>query len=167
VPSNGVVVTGVTTRIPLNTDYVLVVSSKATEGRRAPVVAELLASWPTAASSSGVAGMVATSQLATRWVVPQPDIDAERVVTVFNPGPDPVTAELLPAELVGRTGAATSARELAIAPGAAKTFRLALLGTRPVATVITTNHPVVSGLTTLGNAGAGVSPGIPDFHDGG
>ena len=85
-----------------------------------------------------------------------PDVDAETTVTVFNPGPEPVTAELLPADLVDRRVGATSEPELAIPPGAAKTVRLALLGARPVPTVVTANHPVVVGLTVLGDAGAAV-----------
>jgi hypothetical protein len=164
VPSRGVIVTGVTTRIPLDTDDAVVVTSRAADGRTTPVVAELLASWSSASSSTGVAGMLATSDLATRWVVPQPDVDADLVVTVFNPGPDPVTATLLPADLIDRARGATSEPELAIPAGAARTFRLALLGNRPVAAVVTTDHPVVVGLTALGDAGAAVSPAIPDFH---
>ena len=70
---------------------------------------------------------------------------------------------MLPASEVDRRTGATSEPELAIAPGQAKTVRLALLGSRPLPAVITTNHPVVVGLTVLGDAGAALSAAIPDL----
>jgi hypothetical protein len=96
-------------------------------------------------------------------VVPVPDVDAAVTVTVFNPGPDPVTAEMLAAGDVDRRVGPTSEPELAIAPGAAKTVRLVGLGSRPIATVVTANHPVVVGYTVLGNAGAAMSAALPDL----
>jgi hypothetical protein len=161
VPSQGVVTVQVTARLPLDSAYALAVHSQAVDGRRVPVVAELSASW--ASTPSGVAGTLGTSVTASRWVVPQPDVDADQFLTVYNPGPDPVTAELLPASQVDRRTGATSEPELAIAPGQAKTVRLALLGSRPVPAVVTTNHPVVVGLTVLGNAGAAMSAAVPDL----
>jgi len=73
-----------------------------------------------------------------------------------------VTATLLPADSVDRRVGPTSEPELAIAPGKAKVVRLALLGSDSVAAVVTANHPVVVGLTLLGDAGASISTGIAD-----
>jgi hypothetical protein len=131
-----------------------------------PVVADVVASWPPESSSTAIAGMAGTSEVATRWVVPQPDVDADAFVTVFNPGPEPVTAELLPASSIDRARGATSAPELAIAPGAAEVVRLVLLGARPVPVVVTATGPIVVGLTVLGSAGGSVSAGIPDLGHG-
>ena len=101
---------------------------------------------------------------ATRWVLPVPDVDADGTITVFNPGPDPVTAELLAAGDVDRPIGPTSEPELAIGPGQVKTVNVARLGSRTVPIVVTANHPVVAGLTLLGDAGAAVSTGLPDLH---
>jgi hypothetical protein len=166
VPSQGLTVVDVTTRVPLDTDIAVVATAQAVDGRRTPVVAQLLASWAPASSSTGVGGTLGSTLTATRWVVPVPDVDAETTVTVFNPGPEPVTAELLDAGLVDRRVGATSEPELALAPGKAKTVRLARTGSRPRATVVTANHPVVVGVTVLGDAGAALSTAIPDLnHD--
>ena len=82
-----------------------------------PVVAQLLASWPPASASTGVASTIASTVTATRWVVTQPDVDANVTITVYNPGPDPVTAALLPASEVDRATGPTSEPELAIPAG--------------------------------------------------
>jgi len=162
VPSQGVVVVDVTTRVPLDTDVAVVATAREVDGRRVPVVAHVLASWAPASSSTGVGGTLGSILTATRWVVSVPDVDAETTVTVFNPGPEPVTAELLAADLVDRRVGATSEPELAIPPGAAKTVRLAPVGSRPRPTVVTANHPIVVGLTVLGDAGAALSTALPD-----
>lgn len=167
VPSQGLTLVDVTTRVPLDSDIAVVATVRPVDGRRAPVVAQLVASWAPSSSSTGVAGTLGSTFTATRWVVPVPDVDAETTVTVFNPGPEPVTAELLAADLVDRRVGATSEPELAIPPGAAKTVRLAVLGARPLPTVVTANHPVVVGLTVLGDAGAGLSTALPDLTHGG
>jgi hypothetical protein len=163
VPAQGVAVSGVTTRVPLDAEYSIVVRALVAHGRRVPVVAELLASWPEASSATGVAGAIATGDVARRWVVPQPDVDGDRVLTVFNPGPEPVTAAMLPAGQVDRSQGATSEPEAAIPPGEARTFRLELLGTRREPAVVTADHPVMVGLAVVGADGASVGPGIPDF----
>jgi hypothetical protein len=167
VPSQGIEVVDVTTRVPLDTDIAVTATVRDVDGRRVPVVAELLATWPKASSSTGLAGTLGSTFTATRWVVPVPDVDAEATLTVFNPGTEPVTAELLAAGDVDRAVGPTSEPELAIGPGKVKTVRLALLGARPVAAVVTANHPVVVGLTLLGDAGAAVSTGLPDLNVGG
>jgi hypothetical protein len=167
VQSEGVASVDVTTRVPLDTDFVVTATSRAVDGRRTPVVAELLASWAPASSTTGLAGTVGTTVTARRWVVPEPDVDAEQFVTVFNPGTEPVTAALLPASLIDRSSGATSEPEVAIAPGATKILRLSLLGDRPVTAVVTAQHPVVVGLTVLGDAGAAIAEAIPDLAYGG
>jgi hypothetical protein len=167
VPAQGIEVVDVTTRVPLDTDVAVTATVRDVDGRRVPVVAELLATWPTASSSTGLAGTLGSTRTATRWVVPVPDVDAEATLTVFNPGTEPVTAEVLAAGDVDRAVGPTSEPELAIGPGKVKTLRLSLLGARPVAAVVTANHPVVVGLTLMGDAGAAVSTGLPDLNVGG
>ena len=125
----------VTTRVPLDSDIAVVATARAVDGRRVPIVAELLATWAPASSTTGLAGTLGSTVTATRWVVPVPDVDADVTVTVFNPGPDPVTAEVLAAGDVDRRVGPTSEPELAIAPGKAKTVHLVGLGSRPIATV--------------------------------
>ena len=45
VPAQGVVAVDVTTRVPLDTDVAVVATARAVDGRRVPIVAELLATW--------------------------------------------------------------------------------------------------------------------------
>jgi Family of unknown function (DUF5719) len=167
VPAQGVTVVEVTSRVPLDRNYAVVATTRADDGRRVPVVAELLATWPPASTSTGLAGTVGTAITATRWVVPRLDLDAESTITVFNPGPDPVTAELLPADQIDRAVGPTSEPELAVAPGQAKSIPATRVSGHRGAIVVTTDHPVLVGLTVLGRAGAAVSTGIPDFTHGG
>ncbi len=124
VPSQGVEVVDVTTRVPIDSDIAVVATARAVDGRRVPIVAELLATWAPASSTTGLAGTLGSTVTATRWVVPVPDVDADVTVTVFNPGPDPVTAEVLAAGDVDRRVGPTSEPELAIGPGKAKTVRV-------------------------------------------
>ena len=162
VPSLGVVWVDVTARVPLDTDIAVTATSQAVDGRRVPVVGEMLATWPAASSSTGVGTTVGTDLTATRWVVPVPDVDAATIVTVFNPGPEPVTAAVLAAADVDRRVGPSSEPELAIGAGAAKSLRLPA-GTTLVPRVVTANHPVVVGLTVLGSVGAAVSTALPDL----
>ena len=120
------------------------------------MVAEILASWAPSSSSTGVGGTLGSTLAATRWVVPVPDVDAETTVTVFNPGPEPVTAELLPADLVDRRVGATSEPELADPAGSGQDRAAGVLGARPVRWWSPPTTPWSSGLTVLGDAGAGV-----------
>jgi hypothetical protein len=164
VAAQGVVVVDVTLRVPVDTDLAVTATVRAsTNGSRVPVVAELLGTWSSASSSTGFASTVGSTVTATRWVVPVPDVDADATITVFNPGPEPVTAELLAAGDVDRPIGPTSEPELAIGPGQVKTVNVARLGPRVVPVVVTANHPVVVGLTLLGAAGAAMSTGIPDL----
>jgi len=163
VPSQGVLAVDVTARVPLDTSFAVVARVRTVDGPRIPVVAELLANWSPASSTTGLAATVGSTVTARRWVIPQPDVDADAVLTVFNPGTGPVTATLLPADFVDRRVGATSEPELAIPAGEAKTFRLSQLSSRQVAAVVTGNQPIVVGLTMLGKAGAAISGGIPDL----
>ncbi len=163
VPSQGVILVDVNTRVPLDSDVAVIATARAVDGRRVPIVAELLETWPPASSTTGLASTLGSTITADRWVVPVPDVDGDVTVTVFNPGPDPVTAEVLPAADIDRRVGPTSEPELAIAPGKAKTVRLTRPGSRPIATVITANHPVVVGFTVLGNAGAAIGGAVPDL----
>jgi hypothetical protein len=167
VPAQGVVVVDVTTRVPIDRDYAVEATTRPERGRLVPVVAQLLGTWAPESTSTGLASTIGSTTTATRWVVPRLDVDADSTVTVFNPGPEPITAALLPAADVDRATGPTSEPELAVAPGTAKSIRAARVGTRAVPIVVTANHPVVVGLTVLGTAGAGVSTGIPDFTHGG
>jgi hypothetical protein len=162
VPPRGVVTTDVTTRVPLGTEYAVTATARDVDGRQVPVVAELLASWAPSSSTTGVAATVGTPVAARRWVVPQPDADADAFLTVLNPGADPITAELLPADSVDRRVGPTSEPELAVAPGKAKVLKVVLGSGAGGALVITAQHPIVVGLTVLGNAGASISTAIPD-----
>ena len=108
VPSQGVEVVDVATRVPLDSDFAVVATARRSTGRRVPIVAELLATWAPASSTTGLAGTLGSTLTATRWVVPVPDVDAAVTVTVFNPGPDPVTAEVLAAGDVDRRVGPTS-----------------------------------------------------------
>ena len=162
VASHGVAWVDVTARVPLGTEYAVTATARDVDGRRVPVVAELLASWAPASQTTGVGSTLGSTVTARRWVVPQPDVGADAFVTVYNPGSEPVTAALLPADAIDRRVGPTSEPELAIAPGKAKIVKLSLLGGSSSAAVITANHPVVIGLTVLGDAGASISPAIPD-----
>ena len=161
-PARGVTSVDVTARVPLGTEYAVVVTARAAGGRPIPVVAELLASWAPSSSTTGVGTTLGSTTTARRWVVLQPDVDVDAFLTVYNPGPEPVTAEILSVSFLDRKVGPTSEPELAIAPGKAKIVKVVLLGSARSAGVVTANHPIVVGLTLLGDAGASVSSAIPD-----
>lgn len=163
IPARSVAAVDVTTRVPLGTDYAITATAVDAAGHPAPVVAEVLTSWAPSSATPGVASTLGSTVAARRWVVPEPDVDADGFVTVYNPGPDPVTATLLPSDFVDRRVGPKSEPELAIAPGRAQVVKLALLGSTPLPAVVTANHPIVVGLTLLGPAGASLSAGIPDL----
>lgn len=164
VPAGGVIAVELTTRMPLGADYSVTATARDTNGRRVPIVAEMLASWTPTSSTPGVASTLGSTVTARRWVVPQPDADADAFLTVLNPGTEPVTAALLPAAFVDRPAGATSEPEVAVAPGTAEVLQIVRIGRRPGgALVITANHPIVLGLTMLGPAGASISAAIPDL----
>ena len=163
VSSHGVVNVDVTQRVPLDTDFAVTATARAVDGHRVPVVAELVATWPPASSSPGLGSTIGSTITATRWVVPEPDVDADVTITVFNPGAEPVTASLLPADEVDRATGPTSEPELAVPAGGAKEISAARVGNRPVGVVVTANHPVVVGYTVIGRAGVAISNALPDL----
>jgi len=164
VPAGGVIALDLTTRVPLNTDYAVTATARDANGRPVPIVAEMLASWSPTSSTPGVASTLGSTVAARRWVIPQPDVDADGFLTLLDPGADPVTAELLPAAFVDRPTGASSEPEVAVGPGTAEVLQITNIGHRlGGALVITANHPIVVGLTMLGPAGASVSAAIPDL----
>jgi hypothetical protein len=162
VGAQDVILVDVTARVPLDRDVAVTVTARDVDGRRVPVVAEILATWPSTSASAGLGGTLGSTLLANRWVLPVPDVDAPTTITIFNPGPRPVTAAVLAADLVDRRVGATSEPERAIAPGEAKTVQLAAPG-RAVPMVVTADHPVVVGATVLGDAGGAVTEALPDL----
>src|SRR5207249_1663939 len=95
VPSGGVTAIDVTTRVPLGTAYAVTATARDVDGRRVPIVAEMTASWASA-PTPGVASALGTTVTARRWVIPQPDVDADAFLTVLNASGTPVTAAILP-----------------------------------------------------------------------
>jgi hypothetical protein len=162
VPSRGVISVEPTTRVPIGTDYAITATAPPVDGRQPPIVAELLASWAPSSSTTGVAGTLGSTVTARRWVVPQPDVDTDAMLTVLDPGSEPVTAALLPAASIDRRVGPTSEPELAIGPGKAKVLRVTPGSGSDSAWVITAEHPIVVGLTLLGSDGASLSSAIPD-----
>jgi hypothetical protein len=167
VPARSVLAVEPTTRVPIGTDYAISVTAQVLDGRRSPIVAEVLSSWAPSSSTTGVASTLGSSVAARRWVVPQPDVDADAFLTVFDPGAEPVTAALLPATSVDRRVGPTSEPELAVGPGKAKIQRVTLGSGNDSAWVITAGRPIVVGLTLLGADGASLSSAIPDPSFGG
>jgi hypothetical protein len=163
VPARGVVAVDLTARVPADTDYAVTVTSRDAEGVTGPVVAEVLATWPEASSSTGVASTMGSPVAARRWILPLPHVDADATLTVLDPGRTPVTATLLPAPQVDRRTGPTSEPERAISPGRLAVFQIVHLDAQTDAMVVTADHPVVVGLTVLGNAGASTSAAIPDL----
>ena len=164
VPSRGVVAVDLTGRIPRDSAYSVVVRSRTAEGATEPVVAETLTWWPESSSTTAVASTLAPVRAARRWVVALPDVDADALLTVVDLGGRPVTATLLPAGQVDRAVGPTSEPELAVAPNAVATFRIADLRTRHGVFVVTADHPVFVGLTVIGAAGASTSASVPDLE---
>ena len=164
VPSRGVVAVDLTERVPVDSEYAVVVRSRSAEGDTAPVVAETLSWWPPSSASTAVASTLAPVRAARRWVVVLPDVDADALLTVANLGSQPVTAALLPADQVDRSVGPTSEPELAVGPNAVNSFRVTNLRTRSGTLVITTDHPVFVGLTIIGPAGVSTSAAVPDLE---
>jgi hypothetical protein len=157
IPARGVVAVDVTARVPLDTDYAVQVTSPG-GAKAVPVVAELLASWPSGASITGVASTLGSVDPAPRWIVPAPAAatGADGYVTVLNPGHRAVSARLRRAD-----GGTT---ERSVAPGKVVVLHVADIGAESGALVVTADHPVVVGLTVLGSVGASTSAAIPDYH---
>ena len=94
-------------------------------------------------------------------MVALPGADADGTVTVLNPGPDPLTAELLVYASDG--GEPSSAPAVAIEPGQMATFGLGPLGGGGQTVAVVADRDVVAGLTLIGPAGASTMAAVPDF----
>jgi hypothetical protein len=162
VPSRSVVAVDVTARVPLDTDYAVTVTDTSRGATTVPVVAELLASWSPNSSTPAVASTHGSSGAAKRWIVAVPSVDADAYITVLDPGAQPGTAALLPAESLDRRAGVSSEPERAIKAGGLGTFHVARVNGDSGALVVTANHPVVVGLTMLGGAGASTTAAVPD-----
>jgi Family of unknown function (DUF5719) len=147
---------------PAGSSYTVSVSARDVEGHTAPVVAEVLASWPPTASARSVATSLGTTRTARRWVIALPDLapGTTATVTVVNPGTAPVTAALV-AFRAGDIRGPSSEPELAIPAAEFGTFDATDSTGRVL--VVNANHPVVVTLTILGDAGASASPAVPDL----
>ncbi|MEX2100802.1 MAG: DUF5719 family protein [Acidimicrobiia bacterium] len=161
VAAGAVVAFDVGSLVPVGVRYAVTVTARDVEGNRAPVVAELLASWPPGEGVRSVATSLGTTRTARRWVIALPDLGAGTgaVVTVLNPSTKPVTAALVVAR-AGDTGGPISEPEMAIPAAEFGTFAATDAMGRVL--VVNANGPVVVSLTIVGNSGASASPGVPD-----
>ncbi|HEY7107525.1 MAG TPA: hypothetical protein VH986_14050, partial [Acidimicrobiia bacterium] len=153
----------VTTGVPADADYAVLVRARDTEEVTRPVVAEMLQWWPDESASTGVATTMGSTRLARRWVVAAPAGALHGVVTVVDPGAQPLTATLLRLDAGDTTGPA-SAPARAVDTGRFRTFVLDDLdagGDHVV--VITSDRPSAVGVTWTGDDGAAMSAAVPDF----
>jgi hypothetical protein len=164
IPSRQVANVDFSNRVPVDSQYSVVVRSRSAEGDTEPVVAESLSWWPASSSSTGVASTLGSQKAARRWVVVLPDVDADAVLTVADVGAAPVTASLLPADQTDTAVGPTSQPELAVAPNSIAGFTVRGLRTHRGTLVVTADHPVYVGLTVLGAAGASTSAAFPDYE---
>jgi hypothetical protein len=162
VPAQGVVTVDITGRVPVDTDYAITVTPRRNGATIVPVVAELMAWWPPASTSSAVASTLGSVGIARRWVVTAPEGDADAYVTVLDPGAGPAVVGLLRAGRVDRGTSATSGEHRKIKAGGLAVFHVAHIGDEQSAFVVTADHAVVVGLTVLGAAGASASAAAPD-----
>jgi hypothetical protein len=160
---NGVAMVDVTTGVPADSDYAVVVRARDTEEVTRPVVAEMLQWWPDQSASTGVATTMGSTRLAKRWVVSAPGGSLHGVVTVLDPGTQPLTATLLRLDAGDTTGPA-SAPARAVDTGRLRTFVLDDLDAGgDHVLVITSDHPSAVGVTWTGSDGAAMSAAVPDF----
>ena len=97
--------------------------------------------------------MMGSPDAARRWVVPQPDVDDDAFLTVYNPGT--IRSRRAPVDTSARRCRAST-----IAPRTAKVFEV-VLDADDGALVVTAPQPIVVGLTLLGDAGASISTRDP------
>jgi hypothetical protein len=142
------------------------VTARDVEGNTGPVVAELLAWWPSAAASTGAASTLGSTRLARRWVIALPTADVDGVITVLNPGTRPITAALLVFD-AGDTTGPPSEPERAVETGRFEVFDLAELDAGgDHVLVVTSDRPVAVGVTYTGSEGASMTAAVPDYHYG-
>ncbi len=163
VPARSVVTVDVSERVPEGSPFAVRALARTVEGHEAPLVVEALQWWPDSSSSTAVAGSLGATSAARRWVVPLPAAEADAVVTVLNPGSEPVTAELL---VYDDGDEPRSAPAAAVAPGRFATFSLGSLEGAPRVVVVSADRAVVAGLTVVGAAGGSVMTSVPDYSSG-
>jgi hypothetical protein len=145
--------------VPAGTPATVAVQAEDAEGATPPVVAELLAWWPSGPSGPAVASTLGLTTTAHQWVFALPD-GATGTVTAANPGTKPATAALI-AYAAGDRAGPSSEPELALAPAKFGTFDLG--GDAGRMLVVTSNQPATVGMTLAGNGGASLSSAVPDF----
>lgn len=166
VPTRGVISVDVSARVPAGRQYSVTVTARDAEGDAGPVVAELLAWWPSASASTGTASTLGSTRLARRWVIALPAGSVDGVVTVLNPGVRPVTAALLRFD-AGDTKGPPSEPERAVEAGRFAQFDLAELDAGgDHVLVVTSDRPVAVGVTYTGSGGASVTAAVPDYASG-
>ena len=107
VPAGGVLAVELTTRVPLGTDYSVTATARTPTVGRVPIVAEMLASWAPTSPTPGVASTMGSPVAARRWVMPQPEVDADAFLTVLQPRTEPVTAAPPAGSSTGRSARAS------------------------------------------------------------
>jgi hypothetical protein len=166
VPARGVVSVDVSSRVPVDTEYTVHVTSVsapgATDRAIVPVVAELAAWWPPTSTSTAVASTLGSTGPARRWVIAVPEGAADAYVTVFDPGAQSAEVGMLRADGVGPRTSATNGAQRTVKAGGVAVFHVVGIGDEQTALVVTADHPVVVGLTVIGAAGASASAALPD-----
>ncbi len=166
IPARGVTTVDVGTRVLAGTQYAVTVTARNAEGHSGPVVAEVLESWPLSSASTGVATTLGSTRLAKRWVIALPSANIEGVITVVNPGTEPLTASLLVYD-AGDTTGPPSEPERAIEANHFAVFDLVEVGAGgDHVLVVTSDRPVAVGVTYTGPSGAAITPAIPDYANG-
>ena len=162
VEARAVVAVDVGVLVPIGARYSVTVTARDVEGRGAPVIVEMLASWPPTVGARSVATSPGSTLTARRWVIALPDLGlaTDAVVTVANPGTRPVTAALA-VYRAGNTSEPVSQPELAIP--AAELGSFSATGAAGRVLIVTADRPVVVALTILGDDGASASPAVPDL----
>jgi hypothetical protein len=150
------------THVPAGSQAMVIVQATDAEGATPPVVAELLAWWPSGASGPSVASSVGLVHTARRWVFALPPGVQDGQVTVQNPGAKPATAALV-AYQAGDVNGPSSEPEVALPAARFGTFDIGGDGGRVL--VITSDQPVSVGVRVTGGSGGGASlaPAVPDF----
>jgi Family of unknown function (DUF5719) len=166
VSARGVTTVDVGNRVPAGTQYAVTVIARSTEAHSGPVVAEVLESWPSSSASTGVATTLGSTRLAKRWVIALPSANVEGVITVVNPGTEPLTASLLVYD-AGDTTGPPSEPERSVVANHFAVFDLVELGAGgDHVLVVTSDRPVAVGVTYTGPSGAAITAAIPDFANG-
>ena len=161
IPARGVTTVDVGTRVLAGTQYAVTITARNAEGRAGPVVAEMLESWPSSSASTGVATTLGSTRLARRWVIALPSGNVDGVITVVNPGTQPVTASLLVYD-AGDTSGPPSEPERAIDASRFAVFDLVEVGAGgDHVLVVTSDRPVAVGVTYTGPSGAAITPRYP------